>query len=65
MRGTYIAPDAKPGLGERKLYLAIESVNEKGLSLAKSEISRIIKEEISKMVNLCFNVISVNFILYI
>lgn len=50
VRGNYIAPDAKPSAGERRLYLAIESVNEKGLSLAKSEIARIIKEEISKMV---------------
>jgi hypothetical protein len=31
--------------------LAIESLNEKGLSLAKSEIARIIKEEISKLQN--------------
>jgi hypothetical protein len=38
-------------LGERKLYLAIESQNEKGLTLAKSEISRIIKDEISKLQN--------------
>lgn len=38
-------------MGERRLYLAIESLNEKGLTLAKSEISRIIKEEISKLSN--------------
>lgn len=52
VRGTYFPPSSKePPLGERKLFLAIESMNEKGLSLAKSEISRIIKEEISKLSN--------------
>lgn len=52
VRGSYFPPGGKePPLGERKLYLAIESGNEKGLSLAKSEIARIIKEEISKMSN--------------
>jgi ATP-dependent RNA helicase DDX46/PRP5 len=50
VRGAYFPPNKEP-LGERRLYLAIESMNEKGLSLAKSEISRIIKEEISKMQN--------------
>lgn len=51
VRGTYFPPGSKdPPLGERKLFLAIESLNEKGLSLAKSEIARIIKEEISKLV---------------
>ena len=50
VRGTYFPPDAKPKVGERKLFLAIESLHERGLSLAKSEISRIIKEEISKLV---------------
>lgn len=54
VRGTYFPPEkgnkALP-LGERKLYLAIESLNEKGLTLAKSEISRIIKEEINKLQN--------------
>jgi hypothetical protein len=52
VRGTYFPPDAKPKLGERKLFLAIESLHERGLTLAKSEISRIIKEEISKLVSL-------------
>jgi ATP-dependent RNA helicase DDX46/PRP5 len=51
VRGAYFPPNKEPPLGERRLYLAIESMNEKGLSLAKSEISRIIKEEISKMQN--------------
>ncbi|RNA26298.1 putative ATP-dependent RNA helicase DDX46 [Brachionus plicatilis] len=51
VRGSYFAPTKEPPFGERKLYLAIESGNEKGLSLAKSEIARIIKEEISKMSN--------------
>lgn len=54
VRGTYFPPEKgnkEPPLGERKLYLAIESLNEKGLTLAKSEISRIIKEEINKLQN--------------
>ena len=51
VRGSYFPPTKEPPFGERKLYLAIESGNEKGLSLAKSEIARIIKEEISKMSN--------------
>jgi ATP-dependent RNA helicase DDX46/PRP5 len=52
VRGTYFPPtEKKLPLGERKLFLAIESLNEKGLSLAKSEIARIIKEEISKLQN--------------
>ena len=51
VRGSYFEPGAKdPPLGERKLYLAIESMNDKNLSLAKSEIARIIKDEISKLV---------------
>jgi len=51
VRGSYFPPGSKePPPGERKLFLAIESLNEKNLSLAKSEIARIIKEEISKMV---------------
>ncbi len=54
VRGTYFPPEKtnkEPPLGERKLYLAIESLNDKGLTLAKSEISRIIKEEINKLQN--------------
>lgn len=51
VRGSYFPPPKEPPFGERKLYLAIESANEKGLSLAKSEIARIIKEEINKMSN--------------
>lgn len=52
VRGTYFPPGSKePPTGERKLFLAIESLNEKNLSLAKSEIARIIKEEISKLVS--------------
>jgi ATP-dependent RNA helicase DDX46/PRP5 len=51
VRGIYVAPGREAPLGERKLFLAIESVNERGLSLAKSEIIRLIKEEISKLVS--------------
>lgn len=51
VRGSYFAPGKEPPANERKLFLAIESINEKGLSLAKSEISRIIKEELNKLQN--------------
>jgi hypothetical protein len=51
VRGIYVAPGREPPVGERKLFLAIESVNERGLALAKSEIIRLIKEEISKLVS--------------
>jgi ATP-dependent RNA helicase DDX46/PRP5 len=52
VRGTYIPAGREPGLGERKLFLAIESLSEKGLTLAKSEIIRLIKDEINKLVTI-------------
>lgn len=51
VRGIYVATGREPPPGERKLFLAIESTSEKGLALAKSEIIRIIKDEISKSVS--------------
>lgn len=49
VRGTYFPPGKTPPEGERKLYLAIESVNEFSVSKAKLEITRLIKEELLKL----------------
>lgn len=49
VRGTYYPPGKNPPEGERKLYLAIESVNEFSVSKAKIEITRLIKEELLKL----------------
>lgn len=49
VRGTYYPPNKNPPEGERKLYLAIESVNEFSVSKAKREITRLIKEELLKL----------------
>jgi ATP-dependent RNA helicase DDX46/PRP5 len=51
VRGIYVAPGREPPQGERKLFLAIEGLSEKGLSLAKAEITRTIKDEVGKMVS--------------
>ncbi|KAH9419817.1 putative ATP-dependent RNA helicase ddx46 [Dermatophagoides pteronyssinus] len=53
VRGTYFPPGKEPKveLGERKLYLAIEGVSERSVSKAKSEIIRLIKEELIKLNN--------------
>ncbi len=49
VRGTYYPQGKIPPEGERKLYLAIESVNEFSVSKAKIEITRLIKEELLKL----------------
>jgi len=51
VRGTYIPPSDKkpPPEGERKLYLAIESMSELAVSKAKNEIVRILKEEMLRI----------------
>ncbi|XKL59431.1 hypothetical protein PGB90_000447 [Kerria lacca] len=49
VRGTYYPSGKNPPEGERKLYLAIESVNEFSVSKAKVEITRLIKEELLKL----------------
>ncbi|XP_065216566.1 probable ATP-dependent RNA helicase DDX46 [Planococcus citri] len=49
VRGTYYPPGKNPPEGDRKLYLAIESVNELSVSKAKVEITRLIKEELLKL----------------
>lgn len=49
VRGIYIPPGKNPPEGERKLFLAIESTNERAVSKAKVEITRLIKEELIKL----------------
>lgn len=49
VRGTYFTTGKPAPEGERKLYLAIESTNELAVSKAKSEITRLIKEELLKL----------------
>ncbi|VDD80400.1 unnamed protein product [Mesocestoides corti] len=60
VRGIYIPPGKGPGANkanlvdsadERPLYLCLEATNERNIQLAKTEIMRIIKEEIVKLVN--------------
>ena len=49
VRGTYVPTGKSPPEGERKLYLAIESMSELAVSKAKREICRILKEEMIKI----------------
>nr|CAH7769353.1 unnamed protein product [Callosobruchus chinensis] len=49
VRGTYVPTGKNPPEGERKLYLAIESTSDIAVSKAKSEITRLIKEELLKL----------------
>ncbi|XP_022120983.1 probable ATP-dependent RNA helicase DDX46 [Pieris rapae] len=49
VRGTYVPTGKAPPEGERKLYLAIESSQELAVAKAKSEITRLIKEELLKL----------------
>ncbi|CAF0885674.1 unnamed protein product, partial [Didymodactylos carnosus] len=51
VRGQYYPNGKDPIPGDRKLYLALESLTERGLQLAKTEIARLIKEEMMKMQN--------------
>lgn len=51
VRGTFYPPGAKVPEGERKLYLAIEGTNELCVSKARTEIIRLIKDELVKMQN--------------
>uniref|UniRef100_A0A3B4DMF9 Probable ATP-dependent RNA helicase DDX46 n=1 Tax=Pygocentrus nattereri TaxID=42514 RepID=A0A3B4DMF9_PYGNA len=50
IRGTYFPPGKEPKEGERKIYLAIESANELAVQKAKAEITRLIKEELIRLV---------------
>ena len=49
VRGTYVPTGKSPPEGERKLYLAIESMSELAVSKAKREICRILKEEMLRI----------------
>lgn len=49
VRGTYVPNGKQPPEGERKLYLAIESTSDMAVAKAKSEITRLIKEELLKL----------------
>ena len=49
VRGTYVIPGKPAPDGERKLYLAIESTSDLAVAKAKSEITRLIKEELLKL----------------
>ncbi|XP_029029312.1 probable ATP-dependent RNA helicase DDX46 [Betta splendens] len=51
IRGTYFPPGKEPKEGERKIYLAIESANELAVQKAKTEITRLIKEELIRLQN--------------
>ena len=68
VRGVYMPPGGGKGSGaaaaasaaaaldggeERPLYLCLEATNERSIQLAKSEIMRIIKEELVKLVRAC------------
>lgn len=58
VRGTYVPPGKAPPEGERKLYLAIESSQELAVAKAKSEITRLIKEELLKLQTSAHHVIN-------
>ncbi|CAF1531738.1 unnamed protein product [Rotaria sordida] len=51
VRGQYYPSNKEVAPGDRKLYLQIESLTERGLQLAKAEVARLIKEEMMKMQN--------------
>ncbi|UJR21924.1 hypothetical protein I4U23_024993 [Adineta vaga] len=51
VRGQYYPNNKEVAAGDRKLYLQIESLTERGLQLAKTEVARLIKEEMMKMQN--------------
>jgi len=50
VRGTYYPPNKEPKEGDRKLYLGIEATNELAIQKAKTEIIRLIKEELQRLV---------------
>lgn len=51
VRGQYYPNNKEVAPGDRKLYLQLESLTERGLQLAKAEVARLIKEEMMKMVS--------------
>ena len=52
MRGTYFPPGKQPKEEERKLYLAIEATSDMAIQKAKKEVTRLIKEELIRLVSL-------------
>ena len=59
VRGTFVPPNKEPKDGERRLYLAIEATSEMSIQKAKKEITRLIKEELCRLVcrlSHCFTV---------
>ena len=50
VRGTYFPPKKEPQGEDRKLYLAIEATSELAIQRAKKEITRLIKEELIRLV---------------
>lgn len=54
VRGSYILPNKEPKEGERRLYLGIEATNELAVSKAKVEITRLIKEELVRLVDVSY-----------
>lgn len=50
VRGTYYPSGKEPKEGDRKLYLGIEATNELAIQKAKTEIIRLIKEELQRLV---------------
>ncbi|XP_039251151.2 putative ATP-dependent RNA helicase DDX46 [Styela clava] len=51
IRGQYLPSGKTPEEDERKLYLAIEATSEMAVQKAKSEITRLIKEELIRLQN--------------
>lgn len=51
VRGTYFPANKEPKEGEPKLYLAIEATSELAIQKAKKEITRLIKEELIRLVS--------------
>ena len=56
VRGTYFPPGKQPKEEERKLYLAIEATSDINIQKAKKEITRLIKEELVRLVSIVFEV---------
>ena len=54
VRGTYFPPGKAPKEEERKLYLAIEATSDMAIQKAKKEVTRLIKEELIRLVSLLF-----------
>ena len=59
VRGTYFPPGKQPKEEERKLYLAIEATSELAIQKAKKEVTRLIKEELIRLVRIhvCFKLL--------